>query len=345
MQNIIPKITRKMFFIVTLLSYLSAFWYECSADHFYQPIKKIFLKKEGERYFFCVDFLDGIKFTPRVHTLSNGVKLILSFNRLIRKPNIKPIKNHSIVNGVFFELIGNSSLMMVLSLKNNVTFSGKSYTSNSVKIGFNAIKKKVIVIDAGHGGKDPGTKGITGDLEKNIALVMAIELRNRLLNSGRYKVYLIRDKDQFVSIDDRKKLVNLYKADMLISLHTDSNNDEKIRGISVYTLPNIDSITKMADRANFGNDTENYYKILALSRNFANILIGYIPNVCKIRNRPCRNTELKILKSHIPAVLIELGCVSNKTDDHLLHSMDFRDKTCNAILYALDKFFKGIKDK
>jgi N-acetylmuramoyl-L-alanine amidase len=129
----------------------------------------------------------------------------------------------------------------------------------------------------------------------------------------------------------------------MISLHTDSNSDRNIRGIAVYTLPNLDQLKHGDDRKNSPMDVENYYKLLSLSRKFSNILIGYIPNVCKIKNRPCRDVELKILKTSIPSVLIELGCISNRKDNQLLHSKAFREKTNRAILYALDAFFE--KDK
>ncbi|GHU17142.1 hypothetical protein FACS189472_03600 [Alphaproteobacteria bacterium] len=306
------------------------------------PIKKVYLKREGDKYFFCIDFIDDISFTPRMYLLPNGAKVILSFNEAVSAPKTKRT-NHKVIKGYFFEKFGKSSLMFVLALKENVTFTEKLYTSNSIKIGFRINKKKLIAIDAGHGGRDPGTKSIGGDYEKNITLVMAIELREILMKSGRYKVILTRDKDSFLSIDERKEKVD--GTDLMISLHTDSNNDKKLRGISIYTLPNLDSLTNSLGKYDTNENAENYRKILSRSRKFSNILVSYIPNICKISNRPCRNIELKILKVNLPAVLIELGCVTNRTDNTLLHSKDFRDKTNRAILYALDDFFEKEEKK
>ncbi|MDR1361596.1 MAG: N-acetylmuramoyl-L-alanine amidase [Holosporaceae bacterium] len=301
------------------------------------PIRKVYLKKEGEDYFFCIDFLDDVSFTPRVHTLSNGMKIILSFGRPIKAPRTTNI-SHGIIKGYFFEKFGKSSLVLFLAMKENVTFTKKVYTKNSIKIGFRLNRKRLIVIDPGHGGKDPGTKGFSGDYEKNIVLVVAIELREVLMGSGKYRVILTRDSDTFLPIEDRKKNISKMAADMLISLHTDSNDDQKVRGISVYTLPNLNLLTNCDQE--YREDQNKYYNILAKSRNFAGLVTGYIPNACKISERPCRNSELKILKNKFPAVLLELGCVSNKVDNTLLHSREFREKVNNAILYALDDFFK-----
>ncbi|MDR0631830.1 MAG: N-acetylmuramoyl-L-alanine amidase [Holosporaceae bacterium] len=326
--------TIKTVFFITLLSLLQNIW----ADEFLlQVVKKISLKREKDRYSLCVDFDEKVSFVPRIHTLPNGAKMLLSFNRKVALPLTKRI-SHNIIKGYFFEKFSPSSLMFVVALKENVAFVSKKYTKNSIKIEFEIPRKHTIVIDAGHGGKDPGTRGIGGNFEKNITLITAIELRNALLKSNRYKVILTRDRDVFTSIDERKDIINSSKADFLISLHTDSNEDKNLRGISIYTLPNLDHMKNAS--AEMKNDVSAYYKILSQSRKFSKYLIGYIPNACKVKNRPCRNSELRILKTNIPAVLIELGCISNKIDNELLHSQDFRTKTVYAILYALDNFFE-----
>lgn len=302
-----------------------------------QPIKKIYLQKNSDdSYNFCIDIADDAAFSPRIHTLSNGVKLILSFQRRVRVPKSRELLDHRLIYGYFFERIGPSSLLMVLSLRKKVVFTEKRYTGNSIKLTFKIKKKHNIVIDAGHGGKDPGTRSISGDYEKNIALISAIELRNKLISSERYNVTLTRDRDESMSTDERKALAA--NADLLISLHTDSNSSRNMRGMSVYTLPTLDF---MKEKNMFSEEGEKnqYYKILSQSRRFANILVSYIPTICKLKNQPHRDVELRILKLPFPAVLVELGCVSNKIDDELLHSKDFREKTNSAILYALDKYF------
>jgi N-acetylmuramoyl-L-alanine amidase len=304
-----------------------------------QVVKKVYLKKEKGVYFLCADFDEKVSFVPRIHTLPNGVKVLLSFNREVAAPKAKRT-SHNIIKGYFFEKFSPSSLMFVVALKENVTFVSKKYDKHSVKIGFSVSEKRVIVVDAGHGGRDPGTKGVSGDYEKNVALVTAIELRNALMKSGKYRVVLTRDGDFFSSLDDRKEKIDAARADFLISIHTDSNNDKNLRGMSIYTLPNLDRVKNSTAAGDFFA----YYRRLSQSKKFSESLLGYVPNACRIKNRPCRNGDLKILKADMPAVLIELGCISNKIDDELLHSQSFRAKTIAAIKYALDEFFeKGRK--
>lgn len=335
-------IKKLLLIFIIIFSYIPDAYPKFEESKAIQPIKKVFFKKEDDKNYFCIDFIRDARFTPRIHVLPTGAKIILSFENEVETPKTKKI-NHSIINGYFFEKFSKSSLMMIVSFKENVVFTEKRYTDNSIKLGFKIIKKRLIVIDAGHGGKDPGTRCLTGDYEKNITLIMAIELRNLLMSSGQYKVILVRDSDKFISAGARRDKINCIKPDMLISLHTDSNNDTNIRGISVYTLPNLDYLKQTGDQYYLNIKPENYYKTLSLSRKFSNILLGYIPNKCRIKNRPCRYSELKVLKTNVPAVLIELGCVSNKTDNQLLHFKPFREKTNRAILYAIDKFFE--KDK
>jgi N-acetylmuramoyl-L-alanine amidase len=224
--------------------------------------------------------------------------------------------------------------MFVCALHENVTFISKRYSKHSIRITFEIHKKRTVVIDPGHGGKDPGASGITGNCEKNITMVTAVELRNALLKSGKYKVVLTRERDMFITNEERINKIKAANADFLISLHTDSNKDTNIRGMTVYTLPKLDVIRNAAGVDNI----KDYCKILGQSEKFAKLLVRFFPNTCKMSNQPCRNSEFKVLKADVPAVLIELGCISNKIDNELLHSREFREKTIMAIQYALDSF-------
>src|SRR3989338_3751714 len=98
-------------------------------------------------------------------------------------------------------------------------------------------KTPVIVIDAGHGGKDPGTIGnFVRTKEKNLTLSYAKELGKQLLNTGRYKVYLTRDDDFFIPLHQRVKKARKKNADLFISLHANASDDRSTSGFSIYTL-------------------------------------------------------------------------------------------------------------
>ena len=293
----------------------------------FDAIEKVSLFQENGLYNLDIEFHKKASFVPRVHILPNGMQIFLSFNKPINIPKIGKL-NQGIVKGYFFEKFGNSSLMFIMALNQKVEFVKKKYTKNSIKIVFR--KKPTIIIDAGHGGKDPGTRSSYENYpEKTIALITAVELRNALLKTNHYNVVLTRDKDVFVSLDDRIERAKSESGDILISLHTDYNKDKNLRGISVYTLPPI----------GFSESDREFNETLRKSKQFSKSLVGYIPNLCKIKHQACRSSELKILKTNIPSVLVELGCISNKKDSKLLLSKLFREKVIYAILYALDEFF------
>jgi N-acetylmuramoyl-L-alanine amidase len=97
------------------------------------------------------------------------------------------------------------------------------------------VSKPVIVIDAGHGGKDPGAQGQDAR-EKDVTLAAAKALKARLEQKGRYKVVLTRDKDVFVPLEQRVRIARKAGADLFISLHADAGSEPGLRGASVYTI-------------------------------------------------------------------------------------------------------------
>ncbi|MDR3156171.1 MAG: N-acetylmuramoyl-L-alanine amidase [Holosporaceae bacterium] len=303
-----------------------------------QPLKRTYLRQlNGGQYYLCVDFDEDVKIFPRIHIADSSINVILSFNKSIVAPPSKPI-DHRVVRSIRFEKFGPSSLMMTINLRHQLTVSSKRYTQHALTIGFKIHKKPMIVIDPGHGDRDLGTHSITGSYEKNVTLVMAVELMQILLDSGRYNVSLTRDKDRSISLKERKRTMRVKRGDLLISLHADGGNNAESRGISVHTLPDLKFSEKFTKASNI--DEAKYRKNLRTSRKFAETLVGYIPNVCKLHRQMCGNSNLKILEVDKPAVLIECGNLSNKRDNNLLHLKKFRDRTNKAILYALDEFFK-----
>ncbi|MBO7642282.1 MAG: N-acetylmuramoyl-L-alanine amidase [Alphaproteobacteria bacterium] len=320
------------FLLIVIFAMLCGFQAEAKDQISLDAVKSVSLIEEDGLYNLTIEFHKKAAFTPRVHILPNGIQMFLSFNKPVNLPKISK-QNSGILKGYFFEKFGNSSLMFIMALKHKVKFIKKKYTKDLIKISFR--KKPVIIIDAGHGGKDPGTQSpYEKYLEKNIALITAIELRSALLKTGHYDVVLTRDRDEFISLDDRIKHAKSVNGDILISLHTDYNKDKNLRGISVYTLPSH----------GFNESDKKFNDILRKSKRFSKSLMGYIPNLCKIKHQACRSSDLKILRTNIPSVLVELGCISNSKDSKLLISKLFRKKVIYAILYALDEFFNKEKE-
>ena len=298
----------------------------------YDAVKSVLLTQEGDTYQLNIKFDDRVNFVPRIHLQPVGLRMFLSFKKPVVLPKIGKL-DQGVVKGYFFEKFGESSLMFIMSTKQPVNFIEKKYTKDSIKIVFR--KKPTIVIDAGHGGKDPGTQSPYEQyFEKDISLTMAIELRNALLKTNLYNVVLTRDSDTFISLGDRLDFANSCCGDLFISLHADSNKDRNLRGMSIYTLP----------RSEAAQNAEVLVKNLRKSEKFAREFMKYIPYSCQIPKEARRASDLKILKNNMPSILIELGCISNIKDSKLLISKLFREKVIYAILYALEEFFDKEKD-
>src|SRR6476619_3726965 len=97
-------------------------------------------------------------------------------------------------------------------------------------------KPKLVFLDPGHGGRDPGALGVRGTQEKIVVMAIARELQRELLTGGRYRVLLTRASDSFVALRERVARAQAAKADLFLSLHADSHPDSDVRGASVYTL-------------------------------------------------------------------------------------------------------------
>ncbi len=219
--------------------------------------------------------------------------------------------------------------------------------------------KRVIVIDAGHGGKDPGAIAITGTYEKDVALDMALELRDLLEATGRYTVHMTRDDDTFVPLPERVSFARDNSADLFLSIHADSNPVASVRGASVYTLSETASdkaAARLARKENAINGlesqevTDDVLKILIElaqrdtmnnSVRFAQTLLPLFGSegVPLLRNTHRFGPFWVLTAADVPSVLIELGFLSNQTEAELLVTADYRAKLGAGIRHAVDSYF------
>ena len=216
--------------------------------------------------------------------------------------------------------------------------------------------KKVIVIDAGHGGHDPGAHG-SDSKEKDVTLAAAKALRDRLQRSGRYKVVMTRDTDVFVALEKRVQIARRANADLFLSLHADSGEDSNIRGATAYTLSE-----KGADRAarhattgdGFlnvslpGADADVNRILLDLTQRgtvnrsaaFAEGLLVKIGDVTPLLRRSHRDAGFMVLLApDVPAVLLEMGFITNRDDEKTLTDSGRRRDLMDAAGDAIDGYF------
>lgn len=213
-----------------------------------------------------------------------------------------------------------------------------------------------IVIDPGHGGRDPGALSVIGGKEKVIVLQAAKSLAQELDRDPRYKVHLTRDSDVYVEHEDRVSKARDWDADLFISLHADAAGAASISGASVYTISTRGErrIEGTADR--FGWEiplettaSEEVSGILedlvkretkSNSAVFAELLLPELARAGPLlRNSHRRGNLFVLLAPDIPAVLIEIGFLTNRDDAKRLASPVGRQKSASAIKRAIDAYF------
>jgi len=227
------------------------------------------------------------------------------------------------------------------------------------------VQKRIIVIDPGHGGVDPGAIGVSGIYEKHITLAAARDLKRHLEATGRFDVKLTRDRDIFIRLRERIERAREMKADLFISLHADTIRNRGVRGLSLYTLSERASdkeAAQLAERENKADliagidlthesaEVTNILIDLAQretmnqSAKLAALLVDELDGRVNILRNPHRFAGFAVLKApDIPSVLIELGFLSNKEDERQLRSKSHRRKLAQSIAGAVDRYFAKVE--
>lgn len=216
--------------------------------------------------------------------------------------------------------------------------------------------KKVIVIDAGHGGKDPGSLGASVH-EKDVTLASAKALKARLEKTGRYQVVLTRETDTFIPLEARVQIARRADADLFISLHADSGPDVATRGASVYTLSEkgADRVARVLEKDDWlmkanlpGRDRAVSQILLDLSQRatknrsaaFAQLLLDRVGEETPLLRRSHRDAGfIVLLAPDVPAVLLEMGFITNVEDERLLSNADSRARMVGAVGDAIESYF------
>lgn len=220
---------------------------------------------------------------------------------------------------------------------------------------------KIIVIDPGHGGLDPGALG-TRSREKDIVLAFSKELVRQLKATRRYDVYLTRSSDIYIPLRQRVQIARNRNADLFISIHADAIKKKNIRGLSVYTLSEKASDREAAALAkkenqsdiiagvDFGDQLPEVTNILIdlaqrdtknASVKFAESLISSVRGKTLLLDRTHRFAGFRVLKApDVPSVLVELGFITNRTDEKQLSSSKWRRRVTTGMVEAIDNYFR-----
>ena len=218
--------------------------------------------------------------------------------------------------------------------------------------------KKVIVIDAGHGGKDPGSLGVNV-FEKDVTLAAAKALKARLERTGRYQVVLTRETDTFVPLEGRVQIARRADADLFISLHADSGPDTATRGASVYTVSEkgAERVGLVLDKNDWlmkanlpGRDRAVSQILLDLSQRatknrsatFAQLLLANVGEETALLRRSHRDAGFFVLLApDVPAVLLEMGFITNPEDEAFLTNKASRARLVDAVGDSIEAYFSA----
>ncbi|WP_325061184.1 N-acetylmuramoyl-L-alanine amidase [Vitreimonas sp.] len=216
-------------------------------------------------------------------------------------------------------------------------------------------QRRTIVVDAGHGGRDPGAIGRTGVREKDVVLDAALQLRQALESRGNYRVAMTRDADRYIPLEERLHFTRAQNADLFISIHADSNANAEAAGASVYTISergearaqnmaqNWDIDLGDVPREGVAHDILlNLYQRETTNRSaqFAQTVIPRLGEVAPLLRNTHRNAGLYVLLApDVPAVLIETGFLSNVADERRLADPRARQAMAEAMAQAVDSYF------
>ncbi len=226
--------------------------------------------------------------------------------------------------------------------------------------------KRLVVLDAGHGGVDPGAIGVSGIYEKHITLAVAREVKTRLERTGRYKVLLTRDRDVFIRLRDRVAFARDAGAELFVSIHADAIRNRHVRGLAVYTLSEKASdkeAAALAEKENkadliagidLSGETAEVTNILIdlaqretmnESAQFAAVMVDELARETRLLRNTHRFAGFAVLKApDVPSILVELGFLSNRQDERALRRKDYRGRLAAAIARAIDRYFVSVEE-
>ena len=267
----------------------------------------------------------------------------------------------------FFGIIQNlSDSSSIKYNKNEIRFTSISEIKKPLKpVDLRSKKEEVkfrtVVIDAGHGGKDPGAIGYRGTKEKDIALDVAKRLEKKLSKNMNVKIIMTRDEDVFLRLSERTKIANDNKGSLFISIHTNAAQDRRASGFETFLIGTNknEAAVRVAARENSvlelegGTEKELFTEESLIeatikqsgyaknSEMFADIVQQEIGKRVQSRDRGVKQAGFYVLMgASMPNVLVELGFISNPSEEKKLRSPQYRDQLATAIYRAVEKYEK-----
>ena len=339
---------------------------------------------ENNKFFSINDFLSSTGSEPYINEktekivfyldnkkikITNGITFLLIDDNIYQlSSKVVRQNNEYFVHIDSFINIVNSSLqnLSIISNSSEIIISSTAKTNNvaikNIDIEKNKWKFSTIIIDPGHGGKDPGAVGYRGTLEKDIALDVAKRLEKKISKNMKVKTVLTRDEDIFLKLGERTRIANENNGSLFISIHANAATDRRASGFETFLIgPNKnEAAVRVAARENSvlelegvaGKKLTNEDLIQATiaqsafaskSEKFAALVQEEIGKRVQGKNRGVKQAGFYVLMgASMPNVLVELGFISNLAEEKKLRSSQYREVLATAIFRALEKYEKTL---
>ena len=296
---------------------------------------------------------------------------MLTESQNLRKDNIDRIKLAQYDSSTLRLVIENSKKLSIRFKKENsqllIHIKNSSNTVSAVPEKYKVVspkrldRNKVIVIDSGHGGKDPGAVGYRKYREKIVVFQIASELESILKSRG-YKVYMTRNRDKFVKLSKRTKYANRKKADIFISIHANAvgkKNAKKVHGIECYFLAKsrssrakkvaaMENSSDLSDMDFYGKEsflnTLNSHNIVAANKLAIDLQRGMLASLNKsyknVKDGGVREGPFWVLVgAQMPSVLVEVGFITHPTEARRLVNSKYQKKLALGLANGVERYF------
>ncbi len=338
--------------------------------------------QDPEKTRIVFDLSDDVKY--KIFTLPNPSRLVIDIKQSVLKADLSKIDLPKSLVSRIRNSNKSGTLRVVLDLKKSVTtkdftlkpfqkyghrlvvdLKPKGSKKKVVKTVENTVKNRnrdiVVVIDAGHGGEDPGAPGG----EKGVCLAVAKKLANLINKETGMKAVLTRKGDYYVGLRKRTEIARKNKADLFISLHADGFSDKRVRGTSVWVLSPkgansemgrwLEQKEKASDLAG-GVDISHQDPLVAqvlldLSMNYSvgeSFKAGELvrkqlaSSMSKMHGKKIKKAAFVVLRMpDIPAMMVEMGFISNKTENKQLKSSRHQNKIAKSVLTGVKNYFRA----
>lgn len=322
-----------------------------------------FINYKTQKVVFYIDN-KKIKISNQVTFIEIEDNLFQLSSNVINKSGVYYLPTES-----FFGIIQNLSDSSSIKYTNNeIRFTSISTDKKIVKKNVDLRSEmekwefKTIVIDAGHGGKDPGAVGYRGTKEKDIALDVAKRLEKKLSKNMNIKIIMTRDEDVFLRLSERTKIANESNGNLFISIHTNAAEDRRASGFETFLIgPNKnEAAVRVAARENAVLELEGttdkkltnedliqatiaQSSFASKSEQFASMVQKEIKKRVQSRDRGVKQAGFYVLMgASMPNVLVELGFISNPSEEKKLRSPQYRDQLATAIYRAVEQYQKTL---